>query len=446
MEVTRRYEPRGAAIALLYNKAPEALIAGPAGTGKSRAALEKLHLCASKYAGMRGLIVRKTLVSLTATGLVTYKRQVLHPLGGVTFFGGSRDKPPAYLYPNGSEILVGGLDKATKIMSSEYDMIFVQEATELGEADWEALTTRLRHGVMPYQQLLADCNPDVPTHWLKQRADRGATTLLESRHEDNPRLHDGHDWTEEGRRYIALLDKLTGARKQRLRHGLWVAAEGQVYEEFDRALHVIDPFDIPAHWRRLRSIDFGYTNPFVCQWWAMDGDGRLYLYRELYMSQRLVSDHARQILALTGDERIEVTVADHDAEDRATLHAAGVPTIPAQKAIGPGLQTVQERLRMAGDGKPRLFVLRDALVERDARLAEDGHPVCTEHEFPGYVWAKGADGRPAKEEPLDLDNHGMDATRYMVAHVDGLPSVAFDAQHIDAALHATLTRDHALFA
>jgi phage terminase large subunit len=44
----RPYQPRGAARALLLSRAPEVLAAGPAGTGKSRACLEKVHLCAAK--------------------------------------------------------------------------------------------------------------------------------------------------------------------------------------------------------------------------------------------------------------------------------------------------------------------------------------------------------------------------------------------------------------
>ena len=63
-------------------------------------------------------------------------------------------------------------------MSTEYDMIYVQEATELTEDDWEALTTRLRNGRAPIQQLIADCNPAEPTHWLKARCDSGQTRML----------------------------------------------------------------------------------------------------------------------------------------------------------------------------------------------------------------------------------------------------------------------------
>lgn len=369
-------------------------------------------------------MVRKTLASLTATGLVTYRDKVLHPLDGVTFFSGNKEKPAQYQYPNRSVLVMGGLDKASKVMSSEYDMIYVQEAIELSENDWESLTTRLRNGIMPFQQLLADTNPDAPTHWLKRRVDSGATRLIESRHEDNPRLYvpgAPGTWTEEGVRYRAVLDRLTGVRKSRLRDGLWVAAEGVIYEGYDPAIHLIDRFDIPADWRRFRSVDFGYTNPFVCQWWAIDPDGRLYLYRELYHTGRLVSDHAATIARLSAGERIEYTVADHDAEDRATLHAGGIPTIPARKEVGLGIQAVSEQLAVAGDGRPRLFLLRDSLVERDASLVEAGKPTCTAEEIPGYVWVRALDNRPIKEEPLKLDDHGADALRYAVVSVARLP-------------------------
>lgn len=393
------------------------LIEGPAGTGKSRACLEKLHYCAIQHPGMRGLIVRKTHASLTGSGLVTFIEKVLHPLDRVRFFGGSADKPPAYIYPNGSQLLVGGLDKPSKIMSTEFDLIYVQEATEATEDDWESLTSRMRNGAMPYQQLLADCNPGPPTHWLNLRCERGRTVRLVSRHQDNPTI------TPE---YLDLLGNLTGFRKARLFEGRWAAAEGLVYD-FDAAVHLVDRFDVPASWRRLRAIDFGYTNPFVCHWWAVDPDGRMYLYRELYMSGTLVEDHAERIKALSTGERYAATVADHDAEDRATLQRRGVATTPAFKAITPGIQAVQARLKRAGDGKPRLFVLRDCLVERDEVLAEAKRPFSTAQEFDGYVWPKGADGKPVKEEPVKVDDHGMDTARYAVAWVDSLASVGAGA-------------------
>lgn len=411
------FEPRGAALAVFTNKSPEVLLAGPAGTGKSRAALEKLHLCASKYAGMRGLILRKTRRSLTQAAMVTLEKIVLDPVDGVQF----RTTEQEYRYPNGSAVIVAGLDKASKVMSQEYDVAYVQEATELTEDDWESLTTRLRNGVMPYQQLLADCNPDAPSHWLKHRADRGAVVMLESRHEDNPALWDDEtgDWTDFGRVYIDKLDSLTGVRYQRLRLGRWAAAEGIVYEGWDRAIHLLNPFPIPTDWPRYWAIDFGYTHAFICQWWAEDPDGRLYRYREIYKTQRLVEDHARDMLDLSkGEPKPRAIICDHDAEGRATLERhLGMKTTPAKKTVQDGIQAVAARLRPAGDGRPRLFLVRDAVVERDPALDDAKRPCSTEEEFDGYVWDTRA-GRKKGEEPVKENDHGLDALRYMVAHQD----------------------------
>src|SRR5205085_214652 len=179
-------------------------------------------------------------------------------------------------------------------------------------------------------------------------------------------------------------------RKARLRYGRWVQAEGQVYEAWDRAVHVVRALPRGAReWRRIRAIDFGFTNPFACGWFAVDPDGRLWLYREIYRTRRLVAEHARDILRLSAGEEIEATVCDHDAEDRATLEAAGIRTTGAHKNIRRGIEAVSDRLKLAGDGKARLFVLAGALVERDEALAEAGKPWCTEQEFDGYVWPAG---------------------------------------------------------
>lgn len=405
-----RYSPRGACRALWERRDPEVLVSGPAGTGKSRACLEKLHLAALKYPGMRGLIVRKTQTSLGGSALDTWRKFVIAELvdvGGVAYYGGSGEEPAQYRYRNGSRIVIAGLDKASKIMSSEYDMIYVQEAIELTEDDWEALTTRLRNGVMPYQQLLADTNPDTPTHWLKVRCDSGKTVMLDSRHEDNPTI------TPE---YMAKLDALSGVRYQRLRKGMWVAAEGIIYEEYDPAIHLIDPFEIPDGWTRYWAIDFGYTNPFVCQWWAEDPDGRLYLYRERYCTRHTVDQHAALIRTYMEDEpRPRAVICDHDAEGRATLEKElGISTVAAQKTVTDGIQAVQRRLRPAGDGRPRLYLFRNAVGVRDQELVDAHKPACTAEELPGYIWSD----KIAKEQPVKENDHGADAMRYMVAERD----------------------------
>lgn len=403
-------------------KDTEVLIEGPAGTGKTRAVWAKGDVLCREIPGIRGLALRKTRTSMSETVMPIYERYV-NPAAGHE--GLKRSHRQSYDYDNGSVIVLGGMDNADRIMSSEFDFILEFEATEFTEDDHEKVGTRLRSPVWRHKQQIAECNPGAPTHWLNQRASAGRMKRLLSRHEDNPAC------TEE---YIRTrLDTLTGVRYLRLRLGKWAAAEGVVYDGFDAAVHVIDPFPIPKDWRRFRAIDFGFTNPFVCQWWAMDPDGRLYLYREIYHTRRTVRDHAARIKDCSAGEGTEATVTDHDAEDRATLRQEGIESVPARKDVRPGLDAVSMRLRPAGDGKPRIYFFRDALCERDETLAEAKRPICTADEFDCYLWRKSKDGSPIKEEPEKVNDHGMDAMRYMVMHLDGKApaSVAFVGQPVE---------------
>jgi len=415
------YTPRGACREVFMRRDPEVLISGPAGTGKSRACLEKLHQMCLINPGMRGLIVRKTATSLTSSALVTWKRDVIPEsleAGALTFYGGSAEEPAQYRYANGSKVMLGGMDKASKVMSTEYDVIYVQEAIELTEDDWLSLSTRLRNGVVSFQQMLADCNPSFATHWLKLRCDAGKTAMLHSKHSDNPRLYDDEGGlTVYGGEYLGRLDALSGVVRDRLRDGKWSSAEGVIYDGFDSGLHVLDAGWVPPDdWPRWWSIDWGYTNPFVCQMWAEDSDGRLVLYREFYRTGRTVDRHTADILEVVApggvwvEPKPRVVVADHDPEAQAVFRReSGLSVVDARKDVAAGLQAVKRRLVVQGDGRPRLFVVGDARVDPDVSLVERHLPTSTLEEFPAYVWS---DRR--QDEPVKQHDHGMDALRYVV--------------------------------
>lgn len=416
----------------------EVMVSGPAGTGKSRAILEYLYMLCCLHPGIRILIARATRASLTESGLVTFEQHVV-PRGHGWVRNQIRRVRQSYELPNGSEIVVGGLDNTARIMSTEFDVIYVQEAREIEEASWEDLTSRLRNGKLPWQQIIGDTNPDGPTHWIQERARAGRLKLIESRHEDNPVYWDSRAdaLTPAGELYIAKLDNLTGVRHKRLRLGLWVGAENLIYDLWDPAIHVIDSFEIPDEWPRFRAIDFGYTNPFSCLWGALDEDRRLYIYREVYGVQKLVRDWAHLIHDLSGKERYLATVTDHDVEGREDLDAhlghaavrcrvAGVNgasswTTPAVKDVQPGIERVAQRMKRAGDGDPRIFVFNDALVERDPLVSEAKHPCGVIEELPRYAWAKARSqlhGDVMLEQPMKQYDHSLDALRYMVMHID----------------------------
>lgn len=449
--IKRRIVTRGASKAVLSDRSPEVLIVGAAGTGKSWGVLYKIHLmclmngacpkgCTKEHehqlTGMRALMVRKTHKSLTSTGLVTFREQVAKDAieqGLLKWYGGSSERPAQYLYSNGSCIVVGGMDNPDKIMSAEYDVIFIQEATDLTLDDWEKCNSRLRNGRVSFQQLIADCNPQQPTHWLKKRCDDGLVKMYVSMHQDNPRIaNEDGSLTAYGVDYMRRLDNLTGVRKERLRWGRWAAAEGMIYEDWRQDVHLSDRKLLPLDWPRIWGIDFGYTNPFVWQMWAIDPDGRMYLEREIYRTKRLVEDHVRDIKRVV--QRADGTwkyprpmaiVCDHDAEDRATFERhMELSTIAANKNVSEGIQASQARMRVQDDGLPRLFVCRDSLVEVDTELYEAGKPTRYADEVEGYVWEPSADGKPVKDKPLKINDHSMDTWRYVVAHLDLAPRVS----------------------
>jgi len=132
-----------------------------------------------------------------------------------------------------------------------------------------------------------------------------------------------------------------------------------------------------------------------------------------------VEDHAETIKTV-GLDGVRAVVCDHDAEDRATLaRKLGCPTLAAYKAVAPGIQATAARLKPAGDGRSRLMLMADSLVEKDPELADAGKPTCTEDEVESYVWDTRA-GLRKGDQPVKRDDHGMDATRYIVAFVDDL--------------------------
>jgi phage terminase large subunit len=427
------YEPRGNVKEMFRHKEREIILAGPAGTGKSRGALEKLHWICEKYPRARCLMLRKTRRSLTQSGIITYEQRVLPAPNYVPFHGGEQ----AYIYPNGSILAVGGLDDPNKLFSSDWDVIFVQQTEELNLGEWESLLRSLRSWKVPYQQVIGDCNPGPPTHWILSRKSAGSCTFLETRHEDNPELWNGYcpmhgkiepEWTCRGREYISVLDAYTGVRFLRLRKGIWAAAEGIVYEDvWDAAVHVIDRFvttpldkdQVPKSWPRYWGVDFGYTNPFVWSAFAEDPDGRLFRYKEIYRTKTLVEDHAKRILEVTQDEpKPQWIVCDTDAEDRATLEKhLGMKTVGAWKSVSPGIQAVSTRLKIAGDGKPRLFYLKNSVVDVDPLLLAEHKPTCTEEEYPVYVWDT-SNNRKRGEEPVKEFDHGQDLSRYVITKKD----------------------------
>lgn len=432
---------------VLYARDPELIVSGPAGTGKSRGILEKIYLSLAKYPGSRWLMFRKVRASLTKTGIITFENHVLPPHLGI-FRHSQKD---SYEFPNGSVLDLAGMDNPEKIKSGEWDGAYGQEITECDEADFDMVSSRLRNGVMPYQMLIGDCNPSHPRHWAKVRCetptqdDRAPAGTMKTRmvptlHQDNPRLWDpiAQDWTEYGRQYILRLRNLQGVMRLRLYKGIWAAAEGMVYDQWDDDIHIVEAFNPPYDWKRIWAVDFGFTAPFVWHQYVLVPEtyttpsgrvlpaGSLVLHKEIYLSHVLVEDHAKMIKEHM-DRPPTTFVADHDAEDRATLERHVLyNTHPAHKDISDGIQKVKERMRH-DTRKSTLYVMDRTLVHPpDQFMLDKRLPTCLLEEIVAYVWDTTSKdsiittraGLKRAEQPKMVNDHGCDTLKYAVAQID----------------------------
>ncbi len=411
------------------------LIHGPQGTGKTRMLLEKAYAVATKYPGCRILFLRRFRKWLTQTVLVTWEQEVLVD-GALVPDRVQRENRARYLFRNGSEVVVAGLDDPQGVFSSQYDLIFIFEATEVSQAVAEQVDGRLRNGKVPYQQLVMDTNPSSPNHWLHVRMLSGWCRGIAMRHQDNPAFYrrgpDGQPvLTDRGKKYLERLEKnYTGVRYLRLVKGQWVQAEGVVYDGFDTQMHLTSRAELTARgidYRAAESVwafDFGFNDPLVWQRWINCGDDVWCLVRELHLPGLLVEDAAARVLELSAGDRPPLAiVCDHDREDRATLERhLGAGTVPAdKKSILVGIDRVKARMRVGDNNRPRLLVCVDSLENAPApdRL-EAGEPVGLVQELENYQWKpdKAAAGGFLKDEPLDRWNHSCDAMRYAVGWID----------------------------
>jgi len=291
------------------------ILAGAADTGKTWAMCLKLHVACSMIPGVQALVVRKNFNALAGTVVQTFLRVSKigdlyvrdtapdgtalsdktkplcrcvkpHPYGGET--------PTRFIYPNGSVVWLGGMDNPESCLSSERDVIYANQAEELSLNDWELLSSRCtgRGGVLAFPQMLGDCNPAGPKHWIRTEADDGRLKLLRSTHKDNPALYDRAGNlldTDDARRRIKRLEGMTGVRRKRYFEGVWAVAEGAVFDMFDRAVHVCERAENQmSNWYLAQ--DQGCTNPATIVLVGVDPDGRWHIFREFYKRGWLEAD------------------------------------------------------------------------------------------------------------------------------------------------------------
>lgn len=188
--------------------------------------------------------------------------------------------------------------------------------------------------------------------------------------------------------------------------GKFASFFGAVFKTYSRQVHVVKPFRIPREWRRYRSFDFGFGNPFVCLWLAKDPDENWYVYREYFQAQTGIQEHIRNIKLFSKGESFIENIADpENPENRSAMRKAGIRTRAARNDIDRGIECVQSRFKVKGDGKPSLKIFRTCRN--------------TLREIPGYHYAKGTNTKNPADVPVKKNDHTIDALRYALYTIDG---------------------------
>ena len=295
----------------------EVLFGGAAGGGKSYGQTVDALLFALKYPGSRQLILRRTFPELEKSLIRT--SLAIYPRGIYTFNASSHTGK----FKNGSTIDFGYLGAENDVyqyQSAEYDVIRFDELTHFTESQYVYLISRVRGANGYPKQIKSTTNPGGVGHaWVKRRFIDPAEPTHPFWGEDGlkrvflPSLLDDNKFlVNRDPSYRARLLALPEREKKALLYGDWNIFDGQYFSEFSERLHVTDPIEIPSHWRKFRTVDYGLDR-LACLWIALSPDGIAYVYRELCMSDLPISASARLILERTPpNEDIYATLAPPD--------------------------------------------------------------------------------------------------------------------------------------
>ena len=291
MTEVRIGEPSRKQALFLLEKHKYVAFGGARGGGKSWAVDAKAVLLCLRYPGIRVLLVRKTYKELIDNHM-TQLREMLGKAGRYV-------KSEMTIYLTNGSVIRGGYCASDSDLDQyqgvEYDVIFIDEATQLQE-EWIKKILACMRGVNAFpKRCYLTCNPGGPGHSYVKRLfiDRQFTQW--ERAEDYAFIQslvtDNRALMESDPGYIHQLEALPAKLRKAWLEGRWDVFEGQFFEDFvddeshygDRMYtHVIEPFEVPGGWQIYRSFDFGYGKPFSAAWWAVDYDGRLYRILELY--------------------------------------------------------------------------------------------------------------------------------------------------------------------
>jgi Terminase large subunit, T4likevirus-type, N-terminal len=402
---------------------------GALGGGKTLALLmEGLRTCV-RYPGIRVGAFRRTYPELKESLIKELAERGFANSLGAKWAGSEYE----LRFPNGSVFMfryAENMTDASRRLGAEFQLMIFDERTQTPPDVLTFLESRIRSGraEVPVIGIRSASNPGGPSHSAAKTRYieptnygqkiiedvRGRSVrFIPSKVSDNPHLND-----EYRKDLLGLPEQLRKAYLE----GNWDVFEGQMFPELSYDRHVIEPVDLPGTWRRYIGVDWGFSAPWAVLWGAVDPDGRLWIYREIYQKGVGEKDQARRILeAEERDEHISGRFADDqmwavmgDAKPIAQVYAEnGVPLDRAGK--GPGS-------RVNGWQRIHSFLEEDAPCQYHAALGWESCPRIHFFKQCMSVFKELTDlphariGNPEDSDPKAPD-HACDALRYMAVNL-----------------------------
>ena len=301
----------------------EVFYGGARGGGKSYAMLvDPLRYCDKEH--HRALLLRRTMPELR--DLITHSQRLYNR----AFPGAKwREQEKEWRFPSGAKIEFGyaeNMTDALRYQGQSYTWIGIDELPQYPSPDiYNFLRSSLRSvdktipvymratgnpgniGSQWVREMFVD--PAVPNATFDVNIDTPLGTKVITRRfipaklQDNPYLTQTDD-------YYAMLASLPEVQRKQFLDGDWDAFEDSAFPEFNKSIHVVDPFEVPKGWQKFRAADWGYSSPACVLWFAIDYDNNLWIYRELYTKKITADVFARKVLELEHGEYIRYGVLD----------------------------------------------------------------------------------------------------------------------------------------
>jgi len=388
---------------------------GARGPGKSHGIFAQISLddCL-RVPNLKALFLRKTAVSAKESFDDLIEKVIANEI--------SFERAGNVLkFQNKSRIIMGGFnneDDIDKYVGIEYDVIVIEELNQLTKEKYEKLLGSLRTSKTNWRpRIYSSFNPGgighsfVKSHFVMpfRSGDQKKTRFVPATYKANPHLNP---------EYIDYLEGLGGDLGKAWRSGDFDLFAGQYFTEWKYETHVCKPFAIPTSWRRFRAGDYGFNAPASVGWYAIDPNGNLYRYKELYGGGMSYSKLADEVEALTNsDEEIDYEVFDpafwaKKGERDDGLSGAEVYSMRIKELTKKMPKMVRgDNSRVVGWGVVREFIKPQIQQEKlSARLQV--FSTCTKfiETFPELQHDK----RNPEDVDSDGEDHAADELRYAV--------------------------------